>query len=295
MNGLAKMKWPLHKHSPATREALIRALECALQRVVQSEVASIANIRLVCGLTWSLGQLEAVWGEDTADNDGAETYMLYSERVVLGRSTRSLLVKALNLHLHNANEHGVFSTLSGLAHMKSSWTRLGGGVNKKEGRIKTLLIKSLIRTAPSMQVQAVCSTLWALGSLGLDWATLDDIGVQQPLVEATIRVGTKLNMQGVSIIVYSLAALSCQYDALPFPLRLSLQAAFLRTSNRAKPREIAITLYSFGRMEAHAVKSFDDKTRAAMLASLERVVGGMDEQNLGNAVWGLCGKDAVQV
>ena len=65
--------------------------------------------------------------------------------------------------------------------------------------------------------------------------------------------------------------------------------AFLRTSNRAKPREIAITLHSFGRMEAHA-KSFDDKTRAAMLASLERVVGGMDEQNLGNAVWGLCGR-----
>ena len=103
-------------------------------------------------------------------------------------------------------------------------------------------------------------------------------------------MGTKLNTQGVSITIYSLAALNCQYDALPFPLRLSLQAAFLGNADRAKPREVAIMLYSWGRMEANARNSFNGKTRAAMLASLERVVGGMDEQNLGNAVWGLCGR-----
>ena len=32
-------------------------------------------------------------------------------------------------------------------------------------------------------------------SLGLDWAALEEIGVRDPLVEAVIRVGTKLNTQ----------------------------------------------------------------------------------------------------
>ncbi len=287
MNGLAKMSWPLHRHSPAAREALMGALERVLQQV--GEETSSANVRLVCGLTWSLGQLEALWGEGATDNDGGEIYLLYSERVVLGEHARSLLARALTQHLRYANEQGVFSAVSGLARMKATWLGLQSRSGRREG-LHTSLSQSLIRTAPSMRVQAVCSTLWALGSLGLDWAALGEIGVREPLVEATIRVSTKLNMQGVSITVYSLAALNCHYEALPFPLRLSLQGAFLRNNERAKPREVAIILYSWGRMEAHAKNSFNNKTRAAMLASLERVVGGMDEQNLGNAVWGLCGR-----
>lgn len=287
-HGLARMGWTAQNLSPS----LWQSLEAALQRVVSSlgsRNATSNTARVMSSLMWSLGQLEMMWHR-TAFTEGVETHegesdyhLLYSRRRALSKHSIELLSSALEENAMLMNEQGIFSTLSGFAKMGAEWQHLGKPLTNA-------LTASLRANSPYMRTKAVCHTLWALGCVGVKWNNLAEMGLQEPLVNATIRVSAKLNTQGVSIALYSLAALECKYDSLPFTLKVAIQGAIMRNSGKASGREVAIMLYSLGRMDANINTNFSKKARRNMLDSMERTVESMDEQNLGNAIWGLFGK-----
>ena len=285
-HGLARMRCTAQSLSPS----MLESLEIALQRVVRkskNEKRTASTARFMASLMWSLGQLEMIWHQDLSEEyqvqERNDFHLLYSGRVVLGDHTMELLSSAIEENAMLMNEHGIFSTLSGFAKMQAQWHHLGKPLTNA-------LMLSLRVNSPHMHTKAVCHTLWALGCMGLNWNSLAEIRLQEAMVNATIRVSSKLNTQGVSIALYSLAALECKYDSLPFALKVAIQGAIVRTSDKASGREVAIMLYSLGRMDANFNKSFSKKARRFMLDSMERTVETMDEQNLGNAIWGLFGK-----
>lgn len=290
-HGLARMRWTAHNLSPS----MLNSLESALRRVVetsQKDKSTPSSARFLASLMWSLGQLEMMWHRGLAEeyegqgSESSDFHLLYSRRIFLGNHTMELLSSTVEDNAVLMNEQGIFSTLSGFAKMQAQWHSLGTPLTNA-------LTSSLRANVPHMHTKAVCHTLWALGCVGLKWNDLAEIGLQDAMVNATIRVSGKLNTQGVSIALYSLAALECKYDSLPFALKVAIQGAIMRNSEKANGREVAIVLYSLGRMDANMNKSFSKKARRTMLDSMESTVETMDGQNLGNAIWGLFGKMQV--
>lgn len=355
IHGLAKMKWSYRHSTPELRHALEQRLSAWTNEGTSVGAVGHGQGQAASNILWGLGQFRASLilpesdaapvkdaraglGDSSVDSGeggdiGVFPGSLSSHQ--LSAPLSSGLLQRLVLAIPHMNEQGVSNSISGLANLGVSWARLPIVVQGG-------LFSSLERTARAMPPQAVSTSLWALGTMGLTISSLTSQPVATAAVNALMGAAQDSAMKGsisaqsIAVTLYAFALLtedgvgksafraSRSNDSsvrtkslrllsrvstnsepsyskplpdspqIPLaPVVASMCASFGSVASDMHARELAVTLYSLGRLAHNGrlpLGVINATVKSAIYRSIDRTFMEMTAQDLGNTIWGLCGQ-----
>ena len=358
IHGLAKMKWGYRHSTPELRHVLEQRLSAWTNKGTSDGAVGYGQGQAASNILWGLGQFRASLIQPESDTahvkdaravakaglgdsnfdirEGDDIGVFPGSRssYPLSAPLSSGLLQHLVLAIPHMNEQGVSNSISGLANLGVSWARLPIVV-------QGVLFSSLERTARAMPPQAVSTSLWALGAMGLKVTSLTSQTVGTAAVNALMGAAQdcamkrSISAQSIAVTLYAFALLtedgvgksafsaSRSNESLvrtkplrlsrvssssepsygkPFPdspqiplspVVASMCASFGSVASDMHARELAVTLYSLGRLAHNGrlpLGVVNATVKSAIYRSIDRTFMEMTAQDLGNTIWGLCGQ-----
>lgn len=263
--GLAKMNWRWIDLPSKVIDAIESHLRSkyGLQNMPDYSVANIV---------WSLGQLNALWSVDHKSR-------------INGHLSADICIKVTNAvqcKCSFMNEQGLSNTLLGLAKMEAKWSYFTLPLKKN-------IFSAIVALAETMKAQGISNTLWALSSLGVSWNDINQFSnISKEFAKTIIKLKNDFNGQSIATCLHALSRMDVQYNQLNEELKVTLEE-ICGNCTKMRPIETANILYGLGKMNC-VFSSLPVKTQNTLIAGVINTCDDMDEQELGNTVWGLMGQ-----
>ncbi len=263
--GLAKMNWRWTDLPSKVTDAIENHLRSkyGLQNMPDYSIANIV---------WSFGQLNALWSVN------------HKPRIngYLSTDICIKLANAVQFKCSYMNEQGLSNTLLGLAKMEAKWSYFTLPLKKN-------IFSSIVALAETMKAQGISNTLWALSSLGVSWNDINQFSnISKEFAKTIIKLKNDFNEQSIATCLHALSRMDVQYNQLSEDLKVTLEE-ICGNCTKMKPIETANILYGLGKMNC-MFSSLPVKTQNALITGVINTCDAMDEQELGNTVWGLMGQ-----